>query len=156
MASTIGFGIPYSSKISNMMDLLIESKALVKSIKMKTEARLQKLNFSMVLSRVIWLRVVRPALRPFWLSLSRGSTFGMRQFRISLLPFFGNGIIWDLVEMSRQTNYLKEWSFHNGSFNKTGGMLSGPKALDDLVSFNTFLVQLVWICLLRCQNLLRF
>ena len=65
MASTIGLGVQHSSKISNIMDLLIQSKALLKSINMKTESRLQKLHSSLILCRVsIWFRVERPALKP--------------------------------------------------------------------------------------------
>ena len=55
----------------------MESNALLKSIKMKIESKLQFLPSSRMRRRVrIWLNVERPALKPFWLFLSSRSTLG--------------------------------------------------------------------------------
>ena len=85
-AAIISTDIPYSSKISNIVSRLTESKALLKSTKMRAAVLLQNLISSNILRNVrICPRVGRPGRKPFWFLHGKGSTSAQIQFRRSLL-----------------------------------------------------------------------
>lgn len=123
MASVIFSRIPYSLRISNILDFSLESKAFEKSRKTNAMISLLSLESSVSLRRhTIWFRVHLPPLNPFQLFRIPGSMNGIKPLRMSLLynltairfnellvqfvargmsPFFGMVMICDFYQLFR-------------------------------------------------------